>query len=261
MTSKRTISLAVLITSAIAVAIWWRAPLTFGQWSKQTAFVWLTDAFLEWSADTAAHAMWIDDDSGEGVFMVKNIGDSLGIKPCFAVVAANMDNCIADSLAAWQRAGYGIVLHGLRHESWKNWDEATILSDINRSRKVLAHRGFDTLQLQPIIVPPHAGNTKAIRRVIKQMNCQIVTGATLANPHQDAFQLGRIFITPQTDTTAMRRLLEKAYRRKAFVVFGTHASSPIQFSEERTRQVLKMAKELGFDFNNNSRNIWLNNIK
>ena len=76
----------------------------------------------------------------------------------------------------------------------------------------------------------------------------MICGASLVNPDRHVFQLGRIAITPQTDTTAMRQLLEKAYERKAFIIFGTHSSFPNSFSVEKTRQILRMAKEIGFDF-------------
>ena len=75
---------------AIAVIvgiIWWRMPLIGSEWSKQTIYVGLLDAWYGASTDEKAHAMWIDDDSTEGVFKVKAIADQVGIKPAFAVIA------------------------------------------------------------------------------------------------------------------------------------------------------------------------------
>lgn len=232
----------------IVIAIWWRLQLIGNEINKQTIYVGLINAWYN-AIDDKTHAMWIDDDSGDGVFNVKAISDHVGIRPVYAVIADKMTSQVADSLALWQQQGKAdIVLHGLHHERWKEWEEEKIIQDIRLSRQKLAEQGFDTSRLLKIIVPPHACNTQAIRKVIKEHGCQMVTGASLVNPDRHVFQLGRISITPQTDTTKMRLLLENAYKRKGFVIFGTHSSIPDWFSEEKTRQVLEMAKEIGFSF-------------
>ena len=79
----------------------------------------------------------------------------------------------------------------------------------------------------------------------------MITGACLVNPDQHVFQLGRIDITPKTDTTNIRVILQKAFQRNNFVIFGTHSSFPTSFSEEKTLKILNMAKEIGFDFDFN----------
>jgi hypothetical protein len=243
-------ALMSLITILLLMSvIWWRAPQIYGEWNKQTLFVWLTDIVHGQSVDDKAYAMWIDDDSSEGIFVVKDISDQIGIRPVYAVIADRMTSQVADSLVQWQRQGKAeIVLHGLRHERWKEWEEENIENDIRHSRQRLAEQGFDTSRLLKIIVPPHACNTRAIRKVIKEEDCQMITGASLVNPDRHVFQLGRISITPETDTTIIRQLLEKSYKQKAFVIFGTHSSAPDWFSEEKTRQVMQMAKEIGFCF-------------
>ena len=76
----------------------------------------------------------------------------------------------------------------------------------------------------------------------------MISGATLINPDRHVFQYGRIGITPNTDIGKMREMLQKAYDRKAFVIFGTHSSIPDIFSEEKTREILRIAKEIGFNF-------------
>ena len=150
--------------------------------------------------------------------------------------------------ASWQRHGAGIVLHGLRHERWKDWDENQIRRDIRQSIIRLHEQGFDTTKILKFIIPPHGCNTSAIRKVIYEEGYQMISGASLINPDRQVFQLGRIAITPQTDTVELRIKLQKAYRRNAFVIFSTHSSIPSWFSEEKTRQVLSTAKEIGFDF-------------
>lgn len=240
--------LFLLLVIVVVLLIWWRIPIIGNEWSKQTIYVGLLDAWYGASTDDRAYAMWIDDDSTEGVFEVKAIADELGIKPAFAVIADKMEPAVADSLASWQHQGAGIVLHGLRHERWKGWDETQIENDIRHSFIRLHEQGFDTTNIMKLIIPPHGCNTRTIRNVIDQQGCQMMSGASLVNPDRHVFQLGRIGIGPDTDLKAMRELLQKAYDRKAFVIFGTHSSIPEIFSVEKTRKILMMAKEMGFCF-------------
>lgn len=228
--------------------IWWRAPILGNEWTKQTVYVGLLDAWYGFSQDDKAYAIWIDDDSTIGVFQVKEIADAVGIHPVFAVIADKMETVVADSLASWQHQGAGIVLHGLRHERWWDWDASQIEADIRQSYQRLHEQGFDTAQILKIVIPPHGCNNRTIRKVIAQQGCKIISGATLVNPDRNVFQYGRIGIGPETNINAMRELLQIAYNRKAFVIFGTHSSIPEIFSAEKTREVLKMAKEMGFCF-------------
>lgn len=238
----------LLIIFTIALLVWWRMPLIGNKWSKQTIYVGLLDAWYGSSTDDKAYAMWIDDDSTEGVFKVKAIADEIGIKPAFAVIADRMEPVVADSLASWQRQGAGIVLHGLRHERWKEWDKSQIEKDIQQSYQRLHEQGFDTTDIMKLVIPPHGCNTRTIRKVIAQQGSQMISGANLVNPDRHVFQFGRIGIGPDTDLEAMRTLLQKAYDRKAFVIFGTHSSIPEIFSTEKTREVLTMVQEMGFCF-------------
>ena len=240
--------LFLLLVIVIVLLIWWRMPLKDSGWSKQTIYVGLLDAWHGASTDDRAYAMWIDDDSTEGVFEVKAIADEVGIKPAFAVIADKMKPEVADSLASWQHQGARIVLHGLRHERWKDWNETQIEYDIRQSYIRLHEQGFDTTHILKLIIPPHGCNTMTIRKIIDQQGCQMISGAGLVNPDRHVFLLGRIGIGPDTDLEAMRELLQKAYDRKAFVILGTHSSIPEIFSVEKTRKILMMAKDMGFCF-------------
>lgn len=240
--------ITLFVIAVIAIFIWWRAPLIGNEWSKQTIYLGLLDAWYGTSTDDKAYAMWIDDDSTEGVFEVKAIADQVGIKPVFAVIADRMKPTVADSIASWQRQGAGVVLHGLRHERWKDWKEGQIEKDIHQSILRLHEQGFDTAKILKMVIPPHGCNTKAIRKVIGQHGCQMISGATLVNPDRHVLQLGRIGIETGTDLITMRKLLQKAYDEKAFVIFGTHSSIPEIFSAEKTLEILIMAKEMGFCF-------------
>ncbi|MBQ9649004.1 MAG: polysaccharide deacetylase family protein [Prevotella sp.] len=238
----------LLLLLAIGLLIWWRMPLIGSEWSKQTIFVGLLDAWYGASRDDKAYALWIDDDSTKGIFDVKTIADEVGIMPVFAVIADKMEPEVADSLAKWQNQGAGIVLHGLRHERWKDWNERQIKDDILQSYHRLSAQGFDTTKIMKMIIPPHGCNTRTIRKVISQHGCSMISGACLINPDRHVFQLGRIGITRDTDLVAMRELLQEALGRNSFVIFGTHSSIPESFSREKIKEVLMMAKDLGFSF-------------
>ena len=241
-------ALLLIVMIAMVLLVWWRLPLFGNEWSKQTIYVGLLDAWYGSSTDDKAYALWIDDDSTEGVFKVKAIADEVGIKPAFAVIADRMEPVVADSLASWQQQGAGIVLHGLRHERWKEWNESQIENDIRQSCQRLHEQGFDTTNIMKLVIPPHGCNTRIIRKVMAQHGFQMISGASLVNPDRHVFQLGRIGIQTDTNIDDIREILKKAYDRKAFVIFGTHSSIPAIFSIEKTREILKMAKEMGFCF-------------
>lgn len=246
---KKAIITSVAFLIVIFMVAWWRAPLFYHEMNKQTVYVGVIDAWHGGSHDDEAHALWIDDDSGEGVFAVKRIADSMGITPCFAVIADKMAPVVADSLASWQRQGAAdIALHGLCHDHWKEWSEEQIANDLHRSILRIHELGFDTTRILRMVIPPHGCNTRAIRRVICQQGFQMVTGASLVNPDRHVFQLGRIAITPGTDMDDLHQLLQKAHEGKMFVIFGTHSSNPAQFSEEKTKEVLETARKIGFKF-------------
>lgn len=235
----------------VAIIIWWRAPILGNGLTKQTIYVGLLDVWHGSSTDDKAYAMWIDDDSTIGVFQVKKIADAVGIPPYFAVIADKMEPEVADSLASWQRQGAGIVLHGLRHERWWDWNASQIEADIRQSYQRLHEQGFDTAKIMKLVIPPHGCNNKTIRKVIAQQGCKMISGASLINPDRHVFQYGRIGIGPDTDLEKMRKMLQKAYEKKAFVIFGTHSSIPEIFSVEKTQKVLQIAKEIGFCFDIN----------
>lgn len=246
------IAISILLIIFIAIVIWLRAPIIGNEWSKQTFYVGLLDVWYGSSTDEKAYAMWIDDDSTIGVFLVKEIANAVGIQPYFAVIADKMEAEVADSLSSWQQQGAGIILHGLRHERWKGWNASQIESDIHQSYERLHEQGFDTTQITKIIIPPHGCNTMTIRKVIAQHGCKMISGASLINPDRHVFQFGRIGIGPNTNLNEMRQMLQKAYNQNAFVIFGTHSSIPKAFSVEKTKGVLEMAKDIGFCFDINN---------
>ena len=75
----------------------------------------------------------------------------------------------------------------------------------------------------------------------------MITGANLMNPDTEFFQLGRLMITRDTNLGETREWLEKARGRKLFVVLGTHSSIPNEFSIKKTKAILQMAIEMGFE--------------
>lgn len=245
----RRIAFIIICILFIATIIWWRTPIIGNDWNKQTIYVGLLDAWYGHSKDNKAYAIWIDDDSSIGVFKVKEIADAVGVPVHFAVIADMMEPQVADSLESWQRQGYGILLHGFRHERWQEWDAKQIEYDIHQSKQRLYEHGFDTTKLLKIIIPPHGCNTRNIRKVIARHGCKMITGASLVNPDRYVFQYGRLRIDTDTDLNTMQKILLDAYNKKAFVILGTHSSIPEDFSEEKTKVILRMAKEMGFCFN------------
>ena len=146
------LAISVSLVSIIAIIIWWRAPLIGNEWSKQTIYIGLLDVWYGTSKDDKAYAMWIDDDSTKGVFKVKEIADSIGILPNFAVIADKMESEVADSLVSWQQKGAGIIIHGFRHERWWKWDASQIEDDIHKSYESLYRQGFDTTKILKIVI-------------------------------------------------------------------------------------------------------------
>lgn len=217
------------------------------RWTKQTIYLWLHNSFHRQSIDATPRIMLIDDDSGDGIYVIKKICDDLDIKASFAVIPHHMTQTVADSLKIWQQNGYGIVLHGFKHKSWEHWTEEDIHDDIVKSKLKLAFLGFDTSQIK-IIIPPYGCNTKSIRLAISKAGCKMISGAQLMNPDTTLFQMGRIFITKNTDKEKLKRNLEKAKRNNLFVILGTHSSNNDEFSYKLTNEILEYAKELGFEF-------------
>lgn len=221
--------------------------IVVGDWTKQTAYLWILNSWHIQTKDANPELLLIDDDSGNGIFCIKQLCDELQLKATFAIVPGLMDKNIIDSLKCWQRHGYGIALHGYNHDDWRNWTYKEVVTDIEKSEKWLQQNQFDRRNIN-YIVSPHGANTRTIRDAIKDKGYQMITGANLLNPDTSVFQLGRLMITKHTDLEKTRGWLEKAKERKLFVILGTHSSISGEFSIEKTKAVLKMAIDLGFDY-------------
>lgn len=235
----------ILIIEALLAGA--NAPITFGHWTKQTAYLWLLNSFHRQVESAKAKILLIDDDCGDGIYTLKHICDKIGIKAVFAVIPARLDEDTCDSLIQWQTQGYGICLHGYNHNDWKEWSCQEIIEDIEKGERILSEYGFDTARIARLIVPPYSRNTRAIREAISEKRYQMVTGAGLVNPDTTLFQLGRIFITADTKLEEMEQLLRLAKESNSFVILGTHASEMSEFSPEKTLSVLTLAKAIGFE--------------
>ena len=201
------------------------------------------------SKDAQSIAMLIDDDNGNGIYMIRKICDEVGIKATFAVIPSRLDSMKTNSLKQWQQEGYGIAIHGYNHDNWKKWTREEIIEDISKSELLLEKLGFK--KDFNYVVPPHACNTSAIRSAISSKGYKMISGANIINPDITVFQLGRMSFNTETTPNEMKRiqdLLTKAYNNKNFVILGTHSSMEGAFSEEKTKAVLKMAKNIGFKF-------------
>lgn len=247
---KRINKLIILICMVMGgLFVYCRRPIIVDGLTKQTIYLGLLNAFHVQSREARSTAMLIDDDSEFGVYTIKRLCDEIGIKATFAVIPSRLDSALCNSLKRWQQEGFGIALHGYNHDGWKGWTTEDIIDDITRSEELLAKVGFR--KDFEYVVPPHACNTSAIRKAIRQKGYKMVTGANIINPDTTVFQYGRMSFNKDMSPQEMRRIRElliKAYRKKAFIIFGTHSSMRGTFSEEKTKAVLQMAKDIGFIF-------------
>lgn len=237
------------ITSVIlllVVFLMCHLPILTGRWTKQTVYLSILNAFHVQDDNAEARFMLIDDDSGDGIFLIREICNRLGIKATFAMVPARLDSTKCDSLRKWHDEGYGIALHGYEHGRWKEWSYEAITEDIDRSLSFLEkHQIADASQIR-IVVTPGFYNTCSIRKAISDKGMKMVMGANVVNPDTMTFQWGRMFITNQTNLDEARHVLERAKETKGFIVFGTHSSMVDEFSAEKTEAILRMAIDMGF---------------
>lgn len=210
----------------------------------QTIYMSLLNSFHIKDRHAKARFMLIDDDSGPGIFKIKEMCERLGVKATFAVVPAFLDSARCDSLRKWQQEGYGIALHSYDHGRWKDWEKEKITADIDKSLRFLRRRGFNLDSIY-IVVSPSFYNTCAIRSAISSNGMKMVMGANIVNPDTTTFQWGRLFIRKDTNLKAVYNILIKTKIEKGFVVFGTHSSDNNEFSIEKTEECLKMSLKLG----------------
>lgn len=239
----------LMSVTAIVMLLWFynRTPIVVGRWTKQTVLLWLLDGFHGQARNASSKIMLIDDDSGEGVFDIKSICDEMDVKASFAVIPKRMTAKVSDSILAWQQDGYGLILHGYNHDNWEHWSESEISNDIEQSKKTLSQMGFDTGQIK-MIAPPYGCNTQAIRSAISNKGYKMVTGANLINPDTEVFQMGRIFLSSQSDEECLKDMLKGAKNKQLFVILGTHSSDTTEFSKNITKNIIRFAKDLGFEF-------------
>lgn len=238
-----------LIMVAIVVIIYsyLQAPIVAGEWRKQTIYLWILNSCHIQAKDAKPKILLVDDDSGKGVFVIKKICDELSLKATFAVIPALTSKEVNDSLRDWQKEGFGIAIHGYKHDDWREWNYNKVITDINKCEKWLTDAGYNISDIK-YIVTPHGSNNSAIRKAIKDKGYQMVTGANIVNPDTTTFQMGRVFITNKTNIKEIGNILDKAKNSNCYVIFGTHSSLPEEFSQEKTKAVLSMAIKMGFEY-------------
>lgn len=244
---KILLSTVSVIAAIFIVSICINKSIVVGGWTKQTAFIWGLNCWHFQTKDAKPKLLLIDDDSGNGIFNIKQLCDELQIKATFAIIPSDMSKEMIDSLKCWQKKGFGIAIHGYNHLDWRNWTYEEVVTDIKKCEEWLQKNHFVENEIK-YVVAPHASNTRFIRKAINDKGYQMITGANLLNPDTEAFQLGRLMITRDTDLRETREWLEKARYRKLFVVLGSHSSNPDEFSIEKTKAVLQMAIDLGFEY-------------
>ena len=216
-------------------------PIIAGGLTKQTVYLWFLNIFHIKDSHRESTFMLIDDDSGMGIFKIHEICERVGVKATFAVVPSVLDSVRIDALHAWHNEGYGIALHGYNHGRWKEWTEEEIVADIQKSITYLDEHDIASSDDIRIVVTPGSNNTHAIRKAIGSQNMKMVMGANIVNPDTTTFQLGRLFITKDTDLEQVRKILEQTKSERGFIIFGTHSSNANEFSAEKTEAILRMA--------------------
>lgn len=232
---------------AIALLVYHRAPITYGKWTKQTAYLWLIDSWYGQAHNSTASILLVDDDGGNGIYQLKRICEETGFKATFAVIPARLSNKEVDSLRKWKKEGYGICLHGYNHDDWKGWTSQDVIEDINMCEALLLKKGINLKELSRYVVTPYSRNTAAIRKAIQAKQYKMITGASLASPDTTRFQFGRVFISKATDLKEIESWLKKAKLKSAFIILGTHSSNKEEFAPDKIKATLTMAKEIGFE--------------
>lgn len=232
---------------AIALLVYYRAPITYGKWTKQTAYLGLIDSWYGQAHNSTASILLVDDDGGNGIYQLKRICEETGFKATFAVIPARLSNKEVDSLRKWKKEGYGICLHGYNHDDWKGWTSQDVIEDINMCEALLLKKGINLKELSRYVVTPYSRNTAAIRKAIQAKQYKMITGASLANPDTTRFQFGRVFISKATDLKEIESWLKKAKLKSAFIILGTHSSNKEEFAPDKIKATLTMAKEIGFE--------------
>lgn len=244
---RKSICIILFCITIGTLIVFLRKPILTGELTKQTLFLWILNVCHIQAENAYPTAMLVDDDSGNGIFRIRKICNEIGIKATFAVIPSRLDNIKIDSLRKWQKEGYGIALHGFNHDRWKDWTTEEITNDISQSENLLRKYGLRINSR--FIIPPHACNTHKIREAIHSKDYLMITGANIINPDKTVFQYGRFSLYADNPTMEeAKRILIAAYKKKAFVIFGTHSSMKDYFSEEKTKEILIFAKEMGFSF-------------
>ena len=236
----------IFLFLVIGIFLYYRLPIVTGKISKQTIYLSLVNFFHQRNSSDTAHYMFIDDDSGPGIFRIRKICERFGVKATFAVVPSVLDSACCDSLKKWQQEGYGIAIHSYHHDVWKRWTEDEVKADIQRCLDFFNQRGFDMSRIN-IVVTPGFNNTSAIRSAISSYGMKMVMGANIVNPDTTTFQWGRMFITQETNLHDAKRVLEKTCSERGFIIFGTHSSNAEEFSPQKTVEILRMTLDLGLE--------------
>ena len=239
----------ILVVIAVITYTYLHAPIVVGGWTKQTIYLGIFNSCHIQAKDAKPTILLVDDDGGKGVFAIKKICDELSLKATFAVIPALTSKEVNDSLRDWQKEGFGIAIHGYKHEDWREWNYNKVITDINKCEKWLTDAGYIMSDIK-YVVAPHGSNNAAIRKAIKDKGYQMVTGANIVNPDTTTSQMGRVFITNKTNIKEIGNMLDKAKKRNCYVIFGTHSSMPDEFSQEKTKAVLSMAIKMGFEYKN-----------
>ena len=243
MSKKKVILLIFGLFFTLVTFLYFRRPIITGKLTQQTIYLSILNSFHIKDKHAEACFMLIDDDSGPGIFKIRDICERVGVKATFAVVPAFLDSTRCDSLRKWQQEGYGIALHSYDHGRWKDWTKEEVESDIDRSLLFLRDRGFETDRIN-LVVTPGFNNTRAIRSAIASKGMKMVMGANIVNPDTTTFQMGRLFVRKDTEMGDVLKILMKTNAEKGFIIFGSHSSICNDFSADKMEKCIQLAKKV-----------------
>lgn len=224
---------------------WLSPPFIYKTVTKQALYIKTLSLLNHNPSCDKAYLTWIDDDSGEGIFQVKSICDSLRIPAVFAAITAQMPDSIKTSLLRFHEEGFQVVSHSANHLHWKNLSRHEISREISDSFFMLDSLGFKNSHY---IVVPFSENTSVIRNIVKSKSGYMITGAPVSNDSRKQFMLGRIFITKETEVEDMKEFLKECFFHHQWVILSTHSSNQDEFDYKKTFEIMKFAKDCHYSF-------------
>lgn len=197
----------------------------------------------------------IDDDavSNKAIENIKKLADRKNIKITFAPVALNLirNQDICDSLLSYQKQGFHICNHSYSHsfKVWKEIDLSNIQHELKQSSEALDSLGFKN---HNYFVYPFGKFRDNVRDSIiywtsKQFKLAFNSRGrynTFATKDFNKYYIQRFPFRSHNDWMAVKKIIDQATEKKAWIVFLTHSNSS-DFSIKGLEQVIDYCHQKG----------------